>query len=652
MKISTDLSFEPTDEMGTYILTNESTEFEILQYVHNYKEWLKRIGYISDKPFTKWQGHHYCDLILSGTIPSASTVYAAAERFKYDLTQQNTEHFMYTWDESKAETFNRYAEGEIKVANSEGEVTELVYSSAQHFYLGNLFGWSDYNGDRRFKYGFYLVGRSQGKTTEKWPIAYLMMQERGKKNVNIMFFAGTETQSEDLFNEAKFVVENSSAKVRNWFKPMNKEIKVDRQGYKSNMKLASSVATSSHGKALSLVLVDEVHTFKPAMRETVKTLQQAMVKRKGSMILFSSTRSQGTSDYLEDMVSDGVFALEMYKTDSSVNNKFYFLAQIEDVRDIYNFNNWIKANPQIHLLDLPAMIAQFKSHRRKIEEERMDSDVIDWLTQHFNFRDTSLSKAYVYTSVLKKNQKMVDLAEYKGKDAFMGIDLGGGGDFTSVVTVIPEIKDGVKRLVTEHKSFLTDTAYNAKLHDPVGHYPDIGDWLANDYLRLMPDTERNGEVVYQYILEQINKYNIKKIAYDRAGFFDHVGTRLIEDGYEHLLYEVNQTGRVVSEPLRSLYEDFFVLGNVIYNRDPLMTFFIRNAQLNKSSGGLWTIGKPTTGKTPSAKANIDGLAALQDAHAAIMQSGIFVELNPKIKRRGRVRVSNYRMLQRMREEVI
>ena len=108
MKISTDLNFKPTDEIGIHILTDDSTEFEILQYIHNYKEWLKRIGYISDKPFKEWQGHHYCDLILSGTIPSSSTVYAATERFKYDLTQQNTEHFMYEWDESKAETFNKY----------------------------------------------------------------------------------------------------------------------------------------------------------------------------------------------------------------------------------------------------------------------------------------------------------------------------------------------------------------------------------------------------------------------------------------------------------------------------------------------------------------------------------------------------------------
>ena len=652
LEISTDLNFEPTDEMGIHILTPEATEFEVANYVHNYLEWLKRIGYISDKPFDKYMGHHYCDLILSGTIPSSSLVYQACERFKWELANQNTPNFMYRWDEQKAINYNRYAEGELRVKGKDGESGQLVHTAAQHFNLGNLYGWVDFKGDRRYRYAFYLVPRGAGKTTDKWGIATSTMQERGKKNANVIYFAGTDTQSEDLFAEAKHIIENSSPRVRNWFKVNNKVIRVNRPGYKSNMRMASSVSDSSQGKNLSLVIVDEVHTFKPHMQETIKTLQQGMIKNTGSLILFSSTRSQGTSEMLEDMVSDGVFTLEMYKTHAHVNRKFYYLAQIEDIKDLFNFNNWIKANIHPHMLDLITLIDQFKEIRTRIAEQRMDSDTIDWLTQHFNFRDTSISKAYVHINTLAKNNKTVDLEDFKGKQAYLGIDLGGAGDFTSVVTAIPHFSDKQeKQIIVEHKSFLTDSAYKTKLNDPMGYYPDIESWYNDGYLDIMPDLDRNGVKVYQYILEQIYKYKIQKIAYDPAGFDHTVGTMLRDDGYEDLLYPVAQTGRAVSEPLRSLYEDFFRLGNVVYNNDPLLTFFIKNAQLNVSSGGLWTIGKPQTGKTPTGKANIDGLAALQDAHASIMDSGVFVRMTPHTKKRGRVRVSNRELLKRMKQGV-
>lgn len=617
-----------TEKEARYIISGKATTNEKNNLIIKYLNWLEEIGYWVKESSDEYLGDNYVELILEGIIPSSETVYQACERYIWEIENQGTDLFPYVFDKEEVEKFIRFTNKNFNVSNEQREVQPIILQPHQHFRLGQIFGWKDMLGNRRFNMSFDLLGRGNGKTTEKIPIPLMMMVGEGKKTVQTVLLAGTEEQTKVPFGIAKNMVNNAKKRLQQHFKVLNEEIRIDRsqnryKEYDSWLRMSTNTATSSHGGAVSMALFDEVHTYKNS--EVINTIMQSFTKSVDSVAVFTSTRSAGYSQVLEDLVSEGVDALENYKTNTEYERSFYFIAQLEDVKELKDFRNWIKANPNIMYQNNLFNINQYI----KFKKNPKGGDAVDFFTQQFNFIDTTDSYAYIPITMIKKNKGTFEKSKLKGREAYIGVDLGGDDDFSYVSVIVPEYIEGDKKLYVFGKAFITETNFYEKTEINNSNFEDLEYWYQEGLVEIMPDDERNEAQVYEYIKKIMSEYNVLRIGWDPNGV-NYIRKRLEDDNKTDKIVDVAQRRQVLDQPLRDL-RDIFMVGGVNYNKDPLLEYFIRNSMLLKdgkatNSDGLWSISKPESSKVALGRAKIDGVASITCAMKAFIDDGGFYVL--------------------------
>lgn len=640
----------PTNEEAEYILTKDAKTVEVIDFLERLKGYLIQEEWFLVEPSTEYQGIRYAERIIDGFVPSSEAVYKACERFLYELDRQHTDpNFPYTFDEEEAMRYIHFVEDYFKTVGLDSTAVPFIYQPHQHFYIGQIVGWKDHRGNRRFSNALELVGRGGGKTMALHPLPLYTMIQEGVISQKAMYLAGSKTQSKPLFNMVKTLIGNAEPVIQEIFKIRDEYIGVNGTGIESAYHLATTNAMSSHGGSANIVIADEVHTMKDP--ETLNTLIESMDKRYGSTVLYASTRSKGWSAMLETKVSRGQYVLEAYKTDETTDKELYYLGYIENIEEIKNLWSWFKANPNLMIQNIEAVIHKYKIityEPEKIKDLEDGETPVDFYTQRFNFIDTSSEKAYLPPILIKKNQKMIDLAEIKGRDTYIGIDIGGYDDFTTVTAVTPVVLKGKDKgyLYVEGRSFITKTSYDKKVKDFKIYYPDIHRWVESGDLVIMDDHNANTTDLFNYIEELNKRYKIKAIGYDPYAFYGEIDEYIQESGYKQIAKSIQQKGSKYSNIVKEMRQKF-ANGEVIYNVNPLLTYYFRNAHINERENGLWTIGKGSTSKIPRKHNKIDGLASMVNAYMVLQNSGGFYKYKKRVTSRG-ARMSPYEMMSNIR----
>ena len=159
----------------------------------------------------------------------------------------------------------------------------------------------------------------------------------------------------------------------------------------------------------------------------------------------------------------------------------------------------------------------------------------------------------------------------------------------------------------------------------------------------MDDAGANTTDLYNYLDELNQTYKIVKIGYDPYGIYGDISEYMDDRGYMDIAEKVNQKGSKYSNLVKDLQQKF-KNGEVIYNRDPLLTYYFNNTHINERANGIWTLGKGSTAKIPKKHNKIDGIASLVDAYVVMQSNGGFYKYKKQTKiGRGRY-LSTYDML--------
>lgn len=616
----------PTDEYLDYHLQSNVTKTERVKATEVYKKWLLDIRYYITEPSFEYLGDHYVNLILNHVIPSSKSVYKACERHVYMLEQSKDPDCEYFFDIKVVERYLYYAQKNFRFNDDvSASVIDYVMQPVQHFVEGSKVGWR-YKVDNSpvITEVQELWGRGSTKTTKTAPYVFNAMTEPGKTGVRVQYFAGARTQSQNLFNKFKTILDLSNPILQKRFKATHgkiRDIDVKKETY---FELATTNADALQGGATSLLIVDEVHTLDNKMKSAVNTIRNSGNKRGTTQTIFLSTRSMGYSEYLEELVEEGKKGLEEYKETNEYINRFYYYAEIEDINDIVHFSNWVKANPMIMVQNIPALMTSYAKHIKN----PLSQEAVKFFTEQFNFIDVTSNESFLTINTLKKNKKVVDMVDYLGRDAYIGIDLGGEEDFTYVATVIPNYEGEKKQLIVEGKGFITESNYRRKIADENGPWVDLKEWVDQGIVVLMPDHQVNESEVVDYVVEQTKKYNVKKISWDRSKISEYVEPELEKLGWrDKKILDVPTRRPIMSQYYQSIHA-IFEQGGVIYNRDPLIHMMLRNTRKTISNKGIWVIGKSKSTKTQTSQAKIDATVAITVAYAAILDDKYFYKSNP------------------------
>lgn len=620
---------EPSDERGEYILTADATLHEREDYLHEYNEWLYDVKYYLKEPATEWMGFHYVNLILTKEIRSTPEVYMACEQFKWRYENQGTERYPYVFDVEAAYSDIVYGESNYNIVTNEGIRKPLIYQTNQHFRLGQLSGWRRINRDGKVvgnaltKY-FDMMGRSNGKTTEKVPYVHKRMLQSEQKGIKLktLFIAGTKDGSKDPYDVVKEMTKNAKPSVSKLFKVHDSMVRFVRKdkSYGSEFNSSAMGANNLHGGATSVSLFDEVHTYKDV--EAINTILSSFIKVIDPVSIFTTTRSKGLSFVLEIMVEEGVNALKTYKKSSDYDTEFYYLAYMSSVSQITNFNNWILANPNVQLQN---NIHKIKDYRKHIQDP-LGSSALDYWTQNFNLIDTTTGTAFVTLTDLKKNNGTFNFDDIKDKPTYIGIDAAGENDFTYVTYMVPDQDvDGNKKIYVGGKGFITHKNYESKVG--TRNFERLEYWVEDGRMELMPNHLVNEEQVYTYINHLFETMNVVGMGADPKGI-DYIEQRLVDDGRDYLFERLDQHPKNVNTPLVEL-QRWFQNHFIYYNNDELLTYFYQNAESYRGphGDGFMMVRKMASSKVATNRSKIDGLDALVVAYEKFRRDGGFTQLD-------------------------
>jgi phage terminase large subunit-like protein len=555
-----------------------------------YAEWLKeqkKKKYILDESSPKVLTTWYANKVICGDIVASKKVILAAKRHLRDLERQGTEDFPFIFDEAKAHRPIQFIEKFCKP--SKGDFNKIVVQPWQHFALGSLYGWVHKDtGFRRFREGIIFVARKNGKTTKISGLANFAVSKDFENGSRVYVLANTKQQAGELFDESRAMVQSSKS-LQRILKENQKGIFHDKT--KSRIESRASDSKKLDGLNTHLGIFDEVHEFNNY--KLINVIKRSWSARKQPMLIYITTAGYELNGPLVDYyeMSDDVLN-EVLDQD----RKFYFMAELDDEKEIENPAMWIKANPNIGVtLDLPQLIEDFNTDRHIPEEYG------DWVTKQFNLFADNDDLSYLSYEVLKRNNQRVEDKELIGRECIGGFDLSETEDFTSACL---EFSLDDRNVAVISHSWIPRKkveADNEKL--PYEQYVKSG------FLTICEGDYVNYEDVYQWFVDMSKKYKFNKITYDRANAFKLVQS-LEEHGFE--MIEVRQGHLTLSPPMKDLKE-IFIDGKFIYNENPLLKWYLNNVKLVKDRNGNHMPTKQDRYR------KIDGFAAVLNAHSEIMK---------------------------------
>ena len=559
---------------------------ELQNWWDNYVESLHGWAYLTE-PSWMLLTTAYATAIVNKEIPANKEVINACYRHLKDLKKQDDPDFPWKFDGEKAWRPIRFIEEKIKP--SKGNFTRMVIQPFQHFFIGCTFGWvNKKTGLRRFRESVVFMARKNGKTAIESGLAAYMAGFDGESGPEVYALANSQKQSRILYEETKAMI-LASPYLNDRFRTTNYEITFPKKNGK--ITALSAEKKAKDGFNIHFAVFDEIHEY--TGYELINVIKRSRAQRQQPLIMYISTAGYTLDGPMMDFFNGGREALEKY--DENIDEQtFYFLARLDNEEEINNPLMWIKANPNIAMMDGVSLIEDFKKDRRSPQEYS------DWVTKQFNLFSDTDDMSFVSNEVIMKNDGVIDETTLYGRPAVAGFDLSETEDFTAAAIEIP-LDDG--RVYVKVHSFIPQTRY-----DRDDKQARLDQWKDDGELTVIPGDYVNYDYVYKWFLEQEQLFNIVQINYDPAKAL-FLNKALEEHGF---VTEVTRQGFLTLGGPMQNFKELLLDGLVVFNKQSMFRWYLSNVHLVKDRNDNWLPTKQ------SLKRKIDGFAAVLNAHIKVV----------------------------------
>lgn len=539
----------------------------------------------------------YSQDVIGGHVIACKKHIWACMRFLRDIERENTADFPYVFDEDKAMRFFewmhlfRHTKGVLKGQN-------IVPHDIQYFIFGNIYGWVHKDtGYRRFKYGYWQVGRKNAKSQSLAAVASYEAAAMGEDMAEVYCTATKKEQAKIVWNETDVMIERcpelqgkfktsygtiTHLKSRSIIKPLSKEDGKKGDGYSPQCGI-----------------VDEYHAHETT--EMYDVIDSGMIARVQPLMMIITTAGKNLNSPCYRIEYEMVSRL--LDPHDPIENDDYFamvneLDKDEDgnlIDDITDESVWEKPNPIA--CSYPEGKANVRKRLKNAQNapEKMD----DFLTKNMNVWVNGGEKKYMRMDAWAAcgTDNPPDI---RGLECYAGVDMSMKTDLSSVVLEFP-LPDG--RFFLKHCSFIpADTLERKKKTDKVPY--DL--YIKKDWLVVIP-----GPVVDQAWIEEwiVNKseewgFIVKEVCYDpyQATQF---AIKMSDRGYQ--IVEIRQGIQTLSEPIKN-FRELVLQKKIVHEKDQLLTWAIGNAVLKVDQKENVLLDKEKSTN------RIDPVAAAIDAH--------------------------------------
>lgn len=513
----------------------------------------------------------YAKLVLSGQRICGRSEVLAAQRHINDMKDKGTE---WIFDVKEAERH-------IDIANTltigEGEAHALHTRGFQNFIIGSLFGWRKKRSDiRRYREAYVQVGRQNGKSFLAGTLANDFATFGGYQYGRIFCTATKQDQANIVWDEvAKFIQSDKDLAELYKIKTYDRTITSKVTG--TTIKAIGRDTKSADGFRTILAIVDEYHAHPTNQMYKLMMDGQDMVKNALTIAITTAGFNLKSPCYEQYQFCKKVLEGVVQK-----DNLFVYIAELDEADDIWKKENWAKANPLKLFLPDEVTLDNEKlavvANKAIDAKEKQGEELVNFETKTLNQWVTYTGGALLDMAAWQAGGKPWTLADMKGREGYLGIDLSSGGDLTSISIVFPLGDDNV--YIWSH-SYMPELRLAEHIRSDDAPY---GVWK-NQGLITLTSGMYGIKTDYKYIIadlkRMVDEYDIDIIG---CGYDAHNAAAFLADLEDVLpcdLTEVKQSARSLNDATKD-FQLSVKAGQVSYDqRNALLSWSATNAIISE-----------------------------------------------------------------------
>lgn len=526
----------------------------------------------------------YANDIVNNGLVSCKYEYLACKRHLDDLKRSiNDISWPYVFDETRADKMFEYF---LYCRHVRGCFAGLPIELEpfQKFDIGCLFGWvHKKTGIRRFKTGYIREARGQGKSTLMSGIALFGMvgdsfyppnkpQEAKYENKpEVVCIAVDRGQAEIVWGDARDMALQSPEIA----KRLNiQKTKISHKTRGGDLRKLSKDTKNKDGGAPCIIIVDEYHDH-PTSGVKDKT---AYGKGKRSQSLEIIVTTAGEDAENKPCKKEDDIVKKILRGEIISDAYFGVIREIDDDDDPHDESVWVKSNPIFRVMNKysQSIYDEMQNEHNLAFGSGDNSKIRQWMIKRVNRWQVDAENRYMSGCMTKWNALAISRTNFieiiRGKECFVGLDLGKSSDLTAVSYVFP-LENG-KYAVSAHGYIPSVSVIKHEHSDRVPYR----DWVKDGWC-----TITDGAVTdYNYIKTQLenNRRNYGLI-YREICFDPYNATHFIQDlknsGYsESELIEIRQGVLTLSAPTK-YFRDLVLQGRIIHEGSPLLSWCLSNA---------------------------------------------------------------------------
>lgn len=556
----------------------------------------------------------YAVEVVNGNVVAGELHRLACQRHLNDLKRQRTKEFPYYYSSEVANNIIDYAE---TLSIAEGYAPKKIQLlDSQAFDLGCTFGWLKVsNNKRRFRRRYKSVARQNGKTFENGIMGTYIAGFAGYNYGKLFTVATKKRQARLAWEEmSKFISidpdlagdDISSEKSGEFAVKDYKSVIIDNVTHCTIEALSKESGLDDGFRAI-YASIDEIHQHKnnkiyKALYNGTRALEETLV----SMI---TTRGDKLNSFCKEMDD---YCINILRGLATAEDFFVDIYCLDPKDDIWNPDNWIKANP--YLCSTPEGIEQLASDAQTAKDMQGE-ELRDFLTKCLNMWVNNTDNQFIDLEKFKTCASRRKLEDFRAHECWVGLDLSSGGDLTTIALEFESEVDNTKKYYFYSHSFMPKGRLEEHIETDIAPY-DL--WADKELITITggaSDFKNDYKFIISHLKELQEEYDLKFMG---IGIDPHNADGILAD-----LEEFGCPVVIIVQSCKSLNDATVDIQlstkslNIEYDEDnELLVWSFANASLVRNSFDEIKVDKKPREKFK----RIDPVDACIDAHKLVIES--------------------------------
>ena len=542
--------------------------------------------------------------VVSGQRKAGELHKLACKRHLQDLDRQNSADFPYIWRPEAADEVLQYAETLTVAEGDEPRPVKLLEEQA--FDIGCTFGWyRTANNKRRFRRRYKSMGRQNGKTFENG-IMGTYIAGFGGYNYGKLFTVATKKRQARLAWEdmQKFITIDPD--LNEYFVVKDYKSLIEALETHCTIEALSKEAGLDDGFRSIYSSIDEIHQHKD--NKIYKALYNGTRALPETLVSMITTRGDRLNSFCKEMDD---YAVKILKGLATAEDFFVDIYCLDPDDDIWDPDNWIKANPFICAPGNEALFEVLKQDAQTARDMG-GADLRDFLTKALNMWVENTDDAFINTEKWKKCGSDRTLEDFRGRTCWVGLDLSSGGDLTTLALEFEEPDD---RFYIWSHSFMPRGRLEEHIETDLAPY-DL--WVEMELITVTggaTDYKNDYKFIIKQLAELVETYDLKIAA---IGIDPHNADGILADleAFGAPVVIITQSARALNDATVDI-QLLVKSASIEYNRNnELLTWSFINARTVRNSFDEIKVDK----RPGQQHKRIDPVDAAIDAHAVRIKS--------------------------------